>query len=37
MIVLQINAGKNCSVQLKLPKVLGSTNNAGQCPPVMLK
>jgi len=29
MIVLQINAGKNCSLQLKLPKVLGSTNNAG--------
>jgi len=26
MIVLQINAGKYCSVQ---PKVLGSTDNAG--------
>jgi len=25
-IVLQINAGKNCSVQIKLPKVLGSTS-----------
>ena len=38
MIVLQINAGKVCSVQLKLPKeVLGSTNNAGQRPPEMLK
>jgi len=36
MIVLQINAGKNCSVQLKLPKALGS-NNAGQRPCEMLK
>ena len=35
MTVLQINAGKNCSVQLKLPKALGSTNNAGQRPPEM--
>ena len=37
MIVLQIIAGKNCSVQLKLPQALGSTNNADQCPPEMLK
>jgi len=37
MIVLQINAGKNCCVQLKLPKALGITNNAGQLPPEMLK
>jgi len=37
MIVLQINAGKNCSVQLKLPKVLVSRNNAAQHPPEMLK
>jgi len=37
MTLLQINAGKNCSVQLKLSKVLGSTNNAGQRPPEMLK
>ena len=37
MTVLQINAGKNCSVQLKLPQALGSTNNADQCPHEMLK